>query len=235
MLLSVKNIAVYYGKTAAVQDVSLDVKDGTVVSLIGNNGAGKSTTLRAISGWKHPAKGEIVFDGQRIDKMPPNRVTQIGIAHVPENRRLFPEMTVLENLEMGAYLRRDKAGIKRDLERVHDLFPIIKERSKQMAGTMSGGQQQMVAMARALMSAPRLVVMDEPTLGLAPIICAQIAHIIKEINKEGVTIVLVEQNARMALKVSDWGYVCDTGKIILDGSAEELQQSEMIRQAYLGG
>lgn len=235
MLLSVKNIAVHYGKTAAVKDVSLDVREGTVVTLIGNNGAGKTTTLRAISGWKHPSRGEIWFDGRRIDQWPPHRINKIGIAHVPEGRRLFAEMTVRENLEMGAYRRKDRSGIRRDMQRVFDHFPVLEERSRQLAGTLSGGQQQMAAMGRALMSKPRLIVMDEPTLGLSPIMCTEIAHIIKEIHGEGTTIVLVEQNARLALRVADRGYVLETGCVILEGPAGELQENESVRQAYLGG
>lgn len=234
MLLSVKDIWVHYRKTAAVKGVSLDVKEGTIVTLIGNNGAGKSTTLRAISGWKHPTSGEILFNGERIDHWSPERVTSIGIAHVPEGRRVFPQMSVLENLEMGAYLRRDRDGVRRDLERVFGHFPILKERSRQLAGTLSGGQQQMLAMGRALMSDPRLIVMDEPSLGLAPIMCAEIAGIIREIHKEGKTIVLVEQNARLALGLADWGYVLDTGKVMLAGPAGELQQNEDVKKAYLG-
>jgi len=235
LLLSVKNIAVHYRKTAAVKDVSLDVREGTVVTLIGNNGAGKTTTLRAISGWKHPSGGEIWFDGKRIDQLPPDRVTRLGIAHVPEGRRLFAEMTVRENLEMGAYRRKDRRGIRRDMERVFDHFPVLLERSRQLAGTLSGGQQQMAAMGRALMSKPRLIVMDEPTLGLAPIMCTEIARIIKEIHSEGTTIILVEQNARLALGVADRAYVLETGCVILEGAAAQLRENESVRQAYLGG
>ncbi len=213
----------------------MEVEEGTVVALIGNNGAGKSSTLRAISGWKHPSSGEIWFDGQRIDSWTPEKITGAGIAHVPEGRRLFPQMTVLENLEMGAYLRRDKAGIKRDLNEVFGHFPILEERTGQLAGTMSGGQQQMLAMGRALMSAPRVIVMDEPSIGLSPIMVQEIAHIIKGIHENGKTILLVEQNARLALALADYGYVLDTGDMILEGPASELQHNEQVKQAYLGG
>jgi len=235
LLLKIDNITIHYRKTAAVRGVSMVVEEGTVVALIGNNGAGKSSTLRAISGWKHPSSGEIWFDGQRIDSWSPERITGAGIAHVPEGRRLFPQMTVLENLEMGAYLRRDKAGIKRDLEAVIGHFPILEERTRQLAGTMSGGQQQMLAMGRALMSAPKVLVMDEPSIGLSPIMVQEIAHIIKEIHKEGKTILLVEQNARLALGLADYGYVLDTGNLLLEGPAAELRHNDQVKKAYLGG
>ena len=235
MLLSVKNISVHYRKTAAVKDVSMEVAEGSVVTLIGNNGAGKTTTLRAITGLNHPSSGEIIFDGQKIDRMPPEKINKLGIAHVPEGRRVFPQMTVMENLEMGGYLRKDKAQYNQDLEMVFEHFAILKERIKQLAGTLSGGQQQMVAMARALMSGPRLLVMDEPSHGLSPIMCQEIARIIVDIHKKGRTIILVEQNAMLALSLADTAYVLDTGNVILQGEAKSLLANDEVKKAYLGG
>lgn len=235
MLLSVKNISVHYRKTAAVKDVSLEVAEGSIVTLIGNNGAGKTTTLRAITGLNHPSSGEIIFDGRKIDHMPPEKINKLGIAHVPEGRRVFPQMTVMENLEMGGYLRKDKAQYNQDLETVFEHFAILKERIKQLAGTLSGGQQQMVAMARALMSGPRLLVMDEPSHGLSPIMCQEIARIIVEIHKKGRTIILVEQNAMLALSLADTAYVLDTGNVILQGEARSLLENDEVKKAYLGG
>ncbi|GAB4269412.1 MAG: ABC transporter ATP-binding protein [Deferrisomatales bacterium] len=235
MLLEVRNITVHYHKVAAVQDVSLQVEEGSIVTLIGANGAGKSTTLRAISGLNHPSSGEIWFDGARIDRLPPEKVNRVGIAQVPEGRRLFPYMTVQENLEMGAYLRKDPAGVERDLASVYEHFPILQERRKQLAGTLSGGQQQMVAMGRALMSNPKLLLMDEPSLGLSPLLCKEIARIIREIHERGRTIVLVEQNARLALNLAHRGYVLETGRIVLEGAAQELKNNDEVRRTYLGG
>lgn len=235
MLLSVKNISVHYRKTAAVRDVSMEVAEGSIVTLIGNNGAGKTTTLRAITGLNHPSSGEIIFDGQKIDRMPPEKINKLGIAHVPEGRRVFPQMTVMENLEMGGYLRKDKAQYNKDLEMVFEHFAILKERIKQLAGTLSGGQQQMVAMARALMSGPRLLVMDEPSHGLSPIMCQEIARIIVDIHKKGRTIILVEQNAMLALSLADTAYVLDTGNVILQGEAKSLLENNEVKKAYLGG
>jgi branched-chain amino acid transport system ATP-binding protein len=220
---------------AAVKNISIQVAEGTIVTLIGANGAGKSTTLRAVSGLNHPSSGEIWFDGRRIDRLPPEKVNQAGIAQVPEGRRVFPYMSVLENLEMGAYLRRDAAGMRNDLEGVYEHFPILKERNKQMAGTLSGGQQQMLAMGRALMSNPRLLLMDEPSLGLSPLLCQEIARIIKEIHDRGKTIVLVEQNARLALNLAQKGYVLETGRIVLEGDAGDLKDNDEVRRTYLGG
>lgn len=235
MLLSIRNISVHYRKTAAVKDVSMDVEQGTIVTLIGNNGAGKTTTLRAITGLNHPSSGEILFDGHNLNKLAPEKINRLGIAHVPEGRRVFPQMTVLENLEMGAYLRKDKNAIRQDIDMVFNHFPVLKERIKQLAGTMSGGQQQMVAMGRALMSAPKMIVMDEPSHGLAPIMCLEIARIIREINKKGTTIILVEQNAMLALSLADRAYVLDTGNVILEGDAKELKENDEVKKAYLGG
>lgn len=234
MLLNIKDISVHYHKVAAVKNISIEVGEGEIVTLIGANGAGKSTTLRAISGLKHPTTGEIWFDGQRIDRLAPEKINKVGIAQVPEGRRVFPEMTVLENLEMGAFLRKDAAGMRRDLEGVFGHFPVLRERRKQSAGTLSGGEQQMLAMGRALMSSPKLLLMDEPSLGLSPILCQEIAKIIKDVHKEGRTIVLVEQNARLALALAQKGYVLETGRIVLEGDAEDLRENEEVKKTYLG-
>jgi len=235
LLLDVKDITIHYHKVAAVRNVSIEVEEGGVVTLIGANGAGKTTTLRAISGLKHPTTGEIWFEGQRIDRLVPEKINRLGIAQVPEGRRLFPQMTVLENLLMGAFLRGDVDEINRDLEGVLGHFPILKERRKQAAGTLSGGEQQMLAMGRALMSNPKLLLLDEPSLGLSPLMCAEIARIIKDIHDEGRTIVLVEQNARLALALAQKGYVLETGNIVLKGDAKDLRENEQVKKAYLGG
>ena len=235
MLLSVKNASVYFGKVSGIRDVSIDVEEGQIVALIGANGAGKSTTLRAISGLKQPSSGEIWFKGERIDDLSPEEITMRGIAHVPEGRRVFPYMTVKENLEMGAFSRKDKAGIARDLEGVFRHFPRLRERLTQAAGTMSGGEQQMLAMGRALMSDPTVVLMDEPSLGLSPILCQEIAKIIKEIHAEGRTVVLVEQNARLALSLAQKGYVLETGSVVLEDDAKALLENDKVRETYLGG
>ncbi len=235
MLLSVKDMSVYYHKVIAVKDISIEVEEGGIITLIGANGAGKTTTLRAITGLKHLTTGEIWFEGQRIDKLPPEKINEAGIAMVPEGRRVFPQMTVMENLTMGAFLRKDKDGIEKDLENVFVHFPVLKEREKQMGGTLSGGEQQMLAMARALMSHPKLLLLDEPSLGLSPILVMEIAKIIKDLHQEGRTIVLVEQNARLALSLADHGYVLETGSIVLQGDAKKLQENENVKKAYLGG
>ena len=235
MLLSVKNASVYFGKVSGIKDVSIDVEEGQIVALIGANGAGKSTTLRAISGLKQPSKGEIWFKGERIDHLSPEEITMRGIAHVPEGRRVFPFMTVKENLEMGAFTRKDKGGIARDLESVFKHFPRLRERLTQAAGTMSGGEQQMLAMVRALMSDPKVVLMDEPSLGLSPILCQEIAKIIKEIHAEGRTVVLVEQNARLALSLAQKGYVLETGSVVLEDDAKALLENDKVQETYLGG
>ena len=236
MLLEVKDTTVHYHKVAAVRNISINVKDGEIVTLIGSNGAGKTTTLRAISGLKHPSSGEIHYNGQRIDKLPPYKINALGIAMVPEGRRVFPQMTVLENLLMGAFLRKDKEDIQKDLEKVvFRHFPRLKERTKQTAGTLSGGEQQMLAMGRALMSAPKLLLLDEPSLGLSPIMCGQIAQIIRDIHAEGRTVILVEQNARLALALAQHAYVIETGDIVLSGPAEELQEIDNVKKVYLGG
>lgn len=235
MLLNVKDITVHYQKVDAVRNISFEVQEGEIVTLIGSNGAGKTTTLRTISGLKHPTTGEIWFKDQRIDLLAPEKINKTGIAQVPENRRVFPYMTVAENLEMGAFLRKDGNGIQRDLEGVFTHFPILKSRQKQLAGTMSGGEQQMLAMGRALMSNPKLLLLDEPSLGLSPIMCLEIAKIIRNIHKEGRTIILVEQNARLALALAQKGYVLETGNIVLEGDARELRENEKVKKAYLGG
>jgi len=235
LLLNIKDITVCYHKVSAIRNIDMEVDEGTIVTLIGANGAGKSTTLRAISGLNHPTTGEIWFQDKRIDKLPPEKINKAGIAQVPEGRRVFPQMTVLENLMMGAFLRNDKAGIERDLKTVFHHFPVLKERQKQAGGTLSGGEQQMLAMGRALMSNPKLILMDEPSLGLSPIMCQEIAKIIKDIHAEGRTIVLVEQNARLALALAETGYVLETGNIVLKGPAKELRENPDVKKAYLGG
>ena len=235
MLLSIKNASVHFGKVSAIENVSIDVEEGTIVALIGANGAGKSTTLRAISGLKQPTTGEIWFDGERIDHFSPEEITIMGIAHVPEGRRVFPFMTVMENLEMGAFARKDKSAIKRDLDSVFQHFPKLHDRQTQAAGTMSGGEQQMLAMGRALMSGPRVLLMDEPSLGLSPIMCQEIAKIIKEIHAAGRTVVLVEQNARLALSLAQKGYVLETGSVVLEDDAKALLNNDKVRETYLGG
>lgn len=234
MLLELKHTAVHYGKVEATRDISIQVPEGNIVTLIGANGAGKSTTLRMISGLVRPSSGEVLFEGNSIVDMPPEEITGMGIAHIPEGRRVFPQMTVRENLEMGAYLRKDPAEIARNLELVFSHFRRLKERVNQNAGTMSGGEQQMLAMGRGLMSNPRLILMDEPSLGLSPIMCQEIAGIIKEIHAQGSTIVLVEQNARLALALADYGYVLETGEVALEGKASILREDDVVRQTYLG-
>ena len=234
-MLNLKNVTVCYHKVSAIRNIDMDVDEGTIVTLIGANGAGKSTTLRAISGLNHPTPGEIWFQGKRIDKLPPEKINKAGIAQVPEGRRVFPQMTVKENLMMGAFLRNDTAGIERDMKMVFHHFPVLKERQKQTGGTLSGGEQQMLAMGRALMSNPKLLLMDEPSLGLSPIMCQEIAKIIKDIHAEGRTIVLVEQNARLALALAEKGYVLETGDIVLEGPAKDLRENDEVKKAYLGG
>jgi len=234
LLLNVKDVTVYYHKVAAIRDVSMEVGEGGIATLIGSNGAGKTTTLRAISGLNRPDTGEIWFQDQRIDRLSPEKINKLGIAQVPEGRRLFLQMTVMENLQMGAFLRKDKDGVNRDLEMVFAHFPVLKDRQKQYAGTLSGGEQQMLAMGRALMSNPKLLLLDEPSLGLSPIFVMEIAKIIRNINQEGKTIVLVEQNAHLALALAQKVYVLESGKIILYGDTKDLRESEEVKKAYLG-
>jgi branched-chain amino acid transport system ATP-binding protein len=233
-LLELKNVNTYYGAIHALKGIDIAVNKGEIVTLIGANGAGKSTTLKTISGLLAPKQGEISFNGERIDGKPAFRITEMGIAHVPEGRRIFPRLTVLENLEMGAYTVPDPATQKRNLERVFTLFPRLKERTHQKGGTLSGGEQQMLAIARALMMTPRLVMLDEPSMGLAPLLVEQIFQIIRQLNQDGVTILLVEQNALMALEVAHRGYVLQTGTIALQDSAAALRENASVREAYLG-
>ena len=236
MYFECKNLTVRYDKVTALRGVSLGLEQGQVAALIGANGAGKSTTLRAITGMKKPAEGEIWFEGQRIDKLPPAEIVARGIAMVPEGRRIYPYMTVKDNLLMGAYLRKDKAGIARDLERIYVRFPRVKERLNQQGGTLSGGEQEMVVVGRALMARPKLLLLDEPSLGLAPMVVREIAKMIVEVNRDDkVSIVLVEQNSRMALKVSRHAYVLETGRVGLEGPSDELMHNDHIRRLYLGG
>ncbi|TDL77871.1 ABC transporter ATP-binding protein [Peribacillus frigoritolerans] len=234
-MLKVNGINVYYGNIQAIKDVSLEINQGEIVTLIGANGAGKSTLLKTISGLLKPKKGEVLFQEKSIAGKAAQTIVKQGISHVPEGRRVFANMTVEENLELGAYLRKDKAEIKRDFEKVFELFPRLFERKKQQAGTLSGGEQQMLAMGRALMARPKLLLLDEPSMGLAPLLVKTIFRIIEEINKTGTTILLVEQNANMALSIADRVYVIETGKVVLSGTAEELNASDQLKMAYLGG
>ncbi|MBO0958512.1 ABC transporter ATP-binding protein [Neobacillus sp. MM2021_6] len=234
-MLKINDINVYYGNIHALKGVSLDIHQGEIVTLIGANGAGKSTLLKTISGLLKPKNGEIVFENEHVAGKVAQAIVKRGISQVPEGRRVFSNMSVEENLELGAYLRKDKKGIKEDFEKVYQLFPRLYERRKQLSGTLSGGEQQMLAMGRALMARPRLLLLDEPSMGLAPLLVKTIFNIIVEINKTGTTILLVEQNANMALSIADRAYVIETGKIVAAGTAEELSQSDQIRAAYLGG
>ncbi len=234
-MLTVNDINVFYGAIHAIKGVSLEVNEGEIVTLIGANGAGKSTILRTISGLLKPKTGSIQFEGQEIAGMPAHEIVKTGISQVPEGRRIFAEMSVLENLELGAFTRKDKDGIKADMELVFERFPRLKERIGQLAGTLSGGEQQMLAMGRALMSRPRLLLLDEPSMGLAPLLIKEIFSIIQDINKTGTTVLLVEQNANMALSIAHRAYVLETGRITLSGDAKELAASDEVRKAYLGG
>ena len=234
-MLTINDINVFYGAIHAIKGVSLEVNEGEIVTLIGANGAGKSTILRTISGLLKPNTGSIQFVGQEIAGMPAHEIVKTGISQVPEGRRIFAEMSVLENLELGAFTRKDKDGIKADMELVFERFPRLKERIGQLAGTLSGGEQQMLAMGRALMSRPRLLLLDEPSMGLAPLLIKEIFAIIQDINKTGTTVLLVEQNANMALSIAHRAYVLETGRITLSGDAKELAASDEVRKAYLGG
>ncbi|WP_298590803.1 ABC transporter ATP-binding protein [uncultured Selenomonas sp.] len=235
IMLKIDTIHVYYGAIHALKGVSLEVHKGEIVTLIGANGAGKSTTLRTVSGLLAPKSGGISFLGENIAGMPAHEIVKHGISQVPEGRRIFAEMSVQENLEMGAFTRKDKAGVEKDFEIVYNRFPRLKERRKQQAGTLSGGEQQMLAMGRALMSRPKLLLLDEPSMGLAPLLIREIFSIIEDINREGTTVLLVEQNANMALSIAHRAYVMETGRITLQGAAKELAASEDVRKAYLGG
>jgi branched-chain amino acid transport system ATP-binding protein len=233
-LLEVENVHSYYGHIHALRGISLTVEEGEVVTLIGSNGAGKTTTLRSIHGILPPKEGRIVFRGEEIQGVPTHDMSSKGIAQSPEGRKIFSRMTVLENLEMGAYHRTDQAEVREDMDRVYDLFPRLKERTNQEAGTMSGGEQQMLAIGRALMSRPKLLLLDEPSMGLAPVLVERIFQVIEEINNQGTTILLVEQNANVALEIAARGYVLETGEIVNASSAEKLRQDPKVREAYLG-
>lgn len=234
-MLKVDNIDVYYGAIHAIKGISIEVPKGEIVTLVGSNGAGKSTTLRTISGLMKPKNGTILFEDKNIVGVPAHKIVGMGLCQVPEGRHVFANMSVMENLELGAYLRNDKDGIARDLEDVFKKFPRLLERKDQISGTLSGGEQQMLAMGRALMSRPRLLLLDEPSMGLAPLLVKEIFNIIKVINESGTTVLLVEQNANMALSIADKAYVLETGRIALAGTAQELASSEAVRKAYLGG
>jgi len=233
-LLEIRNISIHYEKVEALKAISLQVEKGMIVSLIGGNGAGKTTILRTIFGLKKPTKGEIWFDDKRIDGLAPPQIAKTGIAYSMEGRRLFPDLTVRENLEMGAYTRKDKKGIGKSIEEIFDLFPILSERHNQKASTLSGGEQQMLAIGRALMSKPSLLLLDEPSLGLAPKIVKELSSIIQDIHKGGVSVLLVEQNSKLGLGVADWGYVLEIGSIVLDGKAQDLRNNAHVKRIYLG-
>jgi len=235
MFFRVANLVVHYQKVAALHGISLQLGEKDIVALIGANGAGKSTTLRTISGLTKPSAGEIWFDDRRLDGLAPEKVVALGVAHVPEGRRVFPELTVEENLRTGAYLRRDKTGVARDLGEIYGHFPRLAERRRQLAKTLSGGEQQMLAIGRALMAKPRLLLLDEPSLGLSPVMVKEIGRIVVEINRRGVPVILVEQNAEIALRLASYGYVLETGRIALEGPATDLHEHEHVRAAYLGG
>ena len=232
-MLEVRDLKVSYGKILAVKKISFSVEEGQVVTLIGTNGAGKTTTLRTISGLIRPSSGEILFQGKRIDEVPAHEIVSLGVAHSPEGRKLFPKMTIEENLLLGAFARRD-GEIKQDLEAAYDLFPILRERSGQLAGTFSGGEQQMLAMSRAMMSRPKLLMLDEPSMGLSPLMMKVIMQTVKKLQAQGTTILLVEQNAQAALSLADHGYVLEVGKIVIRGTGKDLLVNDAVRKAYLG-
>ncbi|MBC8547056.1 ABC transporter ATP-binding protein [Clostridiaceae bacterium NSJ-31] len=233
-MLKVENLNVHYGAIHAIHGVSLEVHQGEIVSLIGANGAGKTTVLHTISGLKKATSGTVTLEGLDLFSIDPHKIVQHGMAHVPEGRRIFSEMTVMENLEMGAYIRKDKAGIDADLEKIFHYFPRLRERSKQLGGTLSGGEQQMLAIGRALMSQPKILLMDEPSMGLSPLLVKEIFHIIGQLNRDGMTILLVEQNAKMALSIANRAYVLETGNVVMSGNARELLEDDKVRKAYLG-
>ncbi len=233
-MLEVKDIEVYYGMIQALKGISFEVNEGEVIALIGANGAGKTTTLHTITGLLSPKKGSVLFEGQDITKVPAHKIVSLGMAHVPEGRRVFAELSVYQNLKMGAYTRKDKDEIAKTLEMVYKRFPRLEERKNQLAGTLSGGEQQMLAIGRALMSHPKIIVMDEPSMGLSPILVNEIFDIIKEVSASGTTVLLVEQNAKKALSIADRAYVLETGKIVLEGDAKELMNDDSIKKAYLG-
>ncbi len=233
-MLKINDVHTYYGRIHALKGVSLEVPDGAIVALLGANGAGKTTLLRTISGLTPAAQGSIEYNNKSIERLPPQKIVQLGIAQSPEGRQVFTDLTVLENLKMGTYSRKDKSDVKSDMEVVFHHFPRLKQRSNQLAGTLSGGEQQMLAIGRALMSKPRILLLDEPSLGLAPLLVKEIFRIIEDINKLGVTVLLVEQNAYLALRIADYGYVLETGYVGLKGSGEELRHNDEVRQSYLG-
>jgi branched-chain amino acid transport system ATP-binding protein len=234
MLLNLKDVRVHYGKAEAIKGVSIEVTEGTVVGNIGANGAGKSTILKAVSGLIPITSGEIWFMGKRIDRMTPHNIVKLGVVHIPEGRRLFPYMSVLANLKIGAYLRKDKSNVNKDLDQIFERFPILWERRHQQASTMSGGEQQMLAIGRGLMAKPRLLLLDEPSLGLAPLIVKNLATIINDINKSGIAVLLVEQNAGLVTEVADRGYVLEVGKVVLKGNMKEIINNEIVQRAFLG-
>lgn len=233
-MLELRGVSTFYGNIQALHDVSLNIRQGEIVTLIGANGAGKSTTLMSICGCTPPRSGEILFENQPIQRLKADRIVRMGISQVPEGRLIFPDMTVMENLDLGAFLREDLDGVREDLEYVFSLFPILAERSRQTGGTLSGGEQQMLAISRALMARPRLLLLDEPSLGLAPIIIAQIFDIVRKVNESGTTVFLVEQNANQALKIAHRAYVMETGRITMEGPVEDLLANEDVKKAYLG-
>ncbi|MEU6662825.1 ABC transporter ATP-binding protein [Streptomyces sp. NPDC046821] len=233
-LLEVEDLKVAYGKIEAVKGISFKVEEGQVVTLIGTNGAGKTTTLRTLSGLLKPLSGKITFAGQDLNTVPAHKIVSLGLAHSPEGRRIFPRLSIAENLQLGAFLRKDTAGIEKDMQRAYDLFPILGERRKQAAGTLSGGEQQMLAMGRALMSQPKLLMLDEPSMGLSPIMMQKIMSTIAELKSQGTTILLVEQNAQAALSLADQGHVMEVGSIVLSGTGQDLLHDESVRKAYLG-
>lgn len=235
MLLEIQNLKVVYGKATAIDGVSLNVDEGEVVSVVGANGAGKTTLLRTVSGLKKSAGGEIRFRDTRIDRMPPHDIAKLGIIQIPAGRMIFAWMSVLDNLRIGAYLRKERREVDQDLEIIHEHFPILKEKQNHPAGQLSGGQQQMLAIARALMAAPKLLLMDEPSTGLSPLLVGEVGNIIKDINKQGISILLVEQNCRLALKLASRAYILELGRIALHGASEELADSDLVKKCYLGG
>lgn len=233
-MLEVKNLEVYYGMIQAIKGISFEVNQGEVIALIGANGAGKTTTLHTITGLLSPKKGSVLFEGQDITKVPAHKIVSMGMAHVPEGRRVFSQLSVYENLKLGAYTRKDRSNIDKELQSIYERFPRLAERKNQLAGTLSGGEQQMLAMGRALMSKPSIVLMDEPSMGLSPILVNEIFDIIESISKSGTTVLLVEQNAKKALSIADRAYVLETGKVVLEGNAKDLLENDSIKKAYLG-
>lgn len=233
-MLEVKDLEVYYGMIQAIKGISFEVNQGEVIALIGANGAGKTTTLHTITGLLSPKKGSVLFEGQDITKVPAHKIVSMGMAHVPEGRRVFSQLSVYENLKLGAYTRKDKSNIDKELQSIYERFPRLAERKNQLAGTLSGGEQQMLAMGRALMSKPSIVLMDEPSMGLSPILVNEIFDIIESISKSGTTVLLVEQNAKKALSIADRSYVLETGKVVLEGDAKDLLENDSIKKAYLG-